>query len=287
MAVYVVDDAAQRASNVEALDFFAETDRALAAADEGQERIRVAFDCEGVDLSRCGSIEIVTLVFDTPESSVASIFLVDVGKMSDDTLRGQRIKALKKLFECNTVEKIIHDCRMDCDALYHHCGIRVNNVLDTSCMHTVIAGSDKNLNDVLSFNGIAENGARDKSVYQRNPKFWATRPFTATMIEWASGDVDKLVKLADNQIRSMKSAGLTRARAKSSAFASQVVEMKLEQGLVVRKSIARFIGTGGANVRSLQDRTGTLIYHNREKGTWFVYFNNQSELDSVKHAMGY
>jgi hypothetical protein len=256
MAVCVVDDAAQRASNVEALDFFAEADRALAAADEGQERVRVAFDCEGVRLSRCGSIETVTLVFDT-KSSIESIFLVDVGKMSDATLRGQRIKALKKLFECKTVEKIIHDCRMDCDALYHHCGIRVNNVLDTFCMHSIITGSYENLNDVLSFNGIAENSARDNSVYRLNPRFWATRPFTATMIEKASGDVDKLVELADNQIRSMKSAGLTRARAESSHFASKAVEMKLEQGLVLRTSIGLFIGRGGANVRSLRNRTGT------------------------------
>ena len=144
MAVCVVDDAAQRASNVEALDFFAEVDRALAAADKGRERIRVAFDCEGVALSRCGSIETVTLVFDTSQNYVESIFLVDVGKISDDTLRGQRIKALKNLFECKTVEKIIHDCRMDCDALYHHCDIRVKNVLDTSCMHAVVTRrSDK------------------------------------------------------------------------------------------------------------------------------------------------
>jgi hypothetical protein len=55
------------------------------------------------------------------------------------------------------------------------------------------------------------------------------------MIEWASGDGDKLAKLADKQIHSADSAGLTRARAKSSKFASHVVEMKLEQGLVVRK----------------------------------------------------
>ena len=283
----VVDDAAQRASNVEARDFFAEVDRALAAADEGQERIRVAFDCEGVDLSRCGSIEIVTLFFDTPESSVESIFLVDVGRMSDDTLRAQRIKALKNLFECISVEKIIHDCRMDCDALYHHCGIRVKNVLDTSCMHTVVTSvPTKNLNDVLSFNKIAENGARDKSVYRSNPRFWATRPFTATMIEWASGDVDKLAKLADKQIHSMNSAALTRAREESSNFAS-AWEMKLEQDLVVRTSIGRFIGKGGANVRSLQNRTHTLIYQRGENKTWFVYFNDKSDLEIVKDAMGY
>jgi hypothetical protein len=287
MGVCIVDDVAQRASNVEALDFFAKADRALAAADEGQERIRVAFDCEGVDLSRCGSIETVTLVFDTPGSAVESIFLVDVGKKSDATLRGQRIKALKNLFECKTVEKIIHDCRMDCDALYHHCDIRVNNVLDTSCMHAVITGvPDKSLNYVLSHNGIAENGARDKAVYQRNPRFWATRPFTATMIDWASSDVDKLAKLADKQIHRMDSADLTRARLMSSDFASQVVKMKVEQGLVVRTSIGRFIGTRGANLRSLQSQTDTLIYQSGLDKKWFVYYSNQSGLDSVKRAMG-
>jgi tetrahydromethanopterin S-methyltransferase subunit F len=87
------------------------------------------------------------------------------------------------------------------------------------------------------------------------------------MIEWASNDVDKLVELADRQIHRMDSAGLTDARAKSSIFASQAVEMKLEQGLMVTNSIGLSIGTRGANLRSLQNRTGTLIYRKGKNET--------------------
>jgi exonuclease 3'-5' domain-containing protein 1 len=157
--------------------FLAAVDQAMLS--EAVELERVAFDCEGVNLSRVGSLEIISICFASKE-----VFLVDAGKKGADPAI---MKAVKDLFENKKIVKIIHDCRMDSDALYHLHGIKLQNVHDTSCFHAQITGcSDPNLNDVLILNDIKENTIRDKSIYKSNPNFWATRPLTKQMIEWAS-----------------------------------------------------------------------------------------------------
>eukprot|EP00985_Skeletonema_marinoi_P027546 scaffold22825_cov73-Skeletonema_marinoi.AAC.1 len=104
---------------------------------------KVAFDCEGVNLSRLGTVEIVSICF-----SASQVYLVDFGKNKCPKI----VEAVKKLFECSKLTKIIHDCRMDCDALYHNHGIMVNNVHDTSAFHDFIGyEKNKNLNDTLNY----------------------------------------------------------------------------------------------------------------------------------------
>jgi exonuclease 3'-5' domain-containing protein 1 len=43
------------------------------------------------------------------------------------------INWLRGPLEDGRIKKIIHDCRMDSDALYHRLGITLTNVHDTSC----------------------------------------------------------------------------------------------------------------------------------------------------------
>jgi len=143
----------------------------------------VALDLEGVDLGRTGQISIVQL--STPTSCC---YLIDIlnAKGRDDPL----ILWLRTLLEDASVTKIIHDCRMDSDALFHLFEIELVNVHDTSCFHHAISGIvNVNLNDTLRHNKLRPNVVRDGSVYRTNHAFWATRPLTSTMIEWASGDV--------------------------------------------------------------------------------------------------
>ena len=133
---------------------------------------RVAFDCEGVALSRLGTVELVSVCFSSME-----VFLVDVGGEPDPDI----IKAVKVRFEDIKVTKIIHDCRMDSDALFHLHDIKLNNVHDTSCFHDEITGREhENLNNVLMHNGVEQNHSRDTNIYRVNPAFWASRPLTYT-----------------------------------------------------------------------------------------------------------
>jgi DNA polymerase I-like protein with 3'-5' exonuclease and polymerase domains len=269
--------------------------------DNKKKKACVAFDVEGVNLSRVGTVELVSLAFDNVDGIITdgeeSVFLVDFGKSASGGTnatdkRKRRIEMVKKLLQCGHVEKIIHDCRMDCDALFHLHGIALKNVHDTSCFHHVITGTeDANLNEVLSSNGIGENDARDKSIYKRNPEFWAGRPLTKTMIDWASSDVDKLIVLASRQKNETSSTRLAKAQSLSRQNVSTVTDMKIERGLTLRGGVhpGRFIGPRGSNIRGLQRRTGTMIYSDYGKGnnTWMVFYPNSSSLDSVKRSMGY
>ena len=66
---------------------------------------RVAFYCKGVNLSRLGSVELISLGFSPME-----VFLVDVGGEPDPDI----LKAVKELcFEDAKVAKIVHDCRIE------------------------------------------------------------------------------------------------------------------------------------------------------------------------------
>eukprot|EP00979_Chaetoceros_neogracilis_P001934 scaffold349_cov267-Chaetoceros_neogracile.AAC.29 len=86
----------------------------------------VAFDCEGCELSRLGYIETVTICFSSMQT-----FLVDLGEVPNPEV----VQAVKDLLEDAKVIKIIHDCRIDFDALFLLHGIEPNNVHDKSCFH--------------------------------------------------------------------------------------------------------------------------------------------------------
>jgi DNA polymerase I-like protein with 3'-5' exonuclease and polymerase domains len=231
-----------------------------------------------------GTVELVSLFFEYDKEVV---FLVDLAGSN-----GNRVAALKKVFECESLEKVIHDSRMDCDALYHLHRITVKNVHDTLCFHTVITGiEDDGLNNVLIRNRLPENRMRDKSMYDTNYRFWAERPLTTTMIEWASSDVDKLLKVADSQIQDMASRPqrMLVAKEMSMEATKKARDMKLERGVKCNVPIGRFIGTRGSNLRRVQKETRTLIYKEHlGRGipvTWYVYYANESDLSNVKRAM--
>ena len=108
-----------------------------------------------VALSRKGRISLVQL------STPSRCFLVDVlGSERDDPV----VCWLRAVLEDDSVLKIIHDCRMDSDALEHRLGISLVNVHDTSCWHAALGYADKNLNDTLAYHGLPRNDARDGSV---------------------------------------------------------------------------------------------------------------------------
>jgi DNA polymerase I-like protein with 3'-5' exonuclease and polymerase domains len=241
----------------------------------------------GSTLSRKGSVELVALCFEAPVGNSSEVFLVDIGTHAVN--RAERVRALKRLIECAGVQKVIHDSRMDCDALYHLHGISLTNVHDTSCFHAVETGrEDVSLNDVLSHNGVAQNVERDKSVYKTNPSFRATRPLTTRMIDWSASDVDKLLRVETRQESNLVrgSAQYQRAIVKSNEYTSSARNMKLEHHISCHVPVGRFTGPRGNNLRSLQERTHTMVYQDRADSTWMVYYNDPASLATVRSALG-
>ncbi|KAL7523973.1 hypothetical protein ACHAXR_000385, partial [Thalassiosira sp. AJA248-18] len=256
--------------------FISAVDRVL-YSDEDKNTKRIAFDCEGVNLSRIGSLELVSICFPTSE-----VYLVDFGGRACPVI----IRSVKDLFESKAVTKIIHDCRKDCDALYHHHDIKLKNVHDTSCFHDLIAHTEyKSLNDVLLFNDISLNSVRDNSVYKYDPSFWSKRPLTKNMIDWASSDVDKLFILADAQLKRISSSRKCTALAQSTKYTHIIRDMKVCTGLSVNNP-GLFIGRGGQNINSLRKQTGTSIYQDSSQmGSWYVFYDNDASLNIVKRRM--
>jgi len=240
----------------------------------------VALDAEGVDLGRQGIISIVQLA--VPERC----FLFDVLRKGKDD---PAIVWLKAMLEGDEVSKVIHDCRMDSDALWHHLGIELAHVHDTSCWHKVLTGdADKNLNDTLQSNGLQPNAFRDGSVYEQNPSYWATRPLSAEMIQWASGDVTMMFQLYECQLRA--AAGCVMGIRHPSSQAADASKQNLNSGrsahlvMVSIDDASRFIGPGGCKIRDIQEATGCFIYTHgpRSDKVFLIYYPNDKAL---QHAM--
>ena len=293
--VLVVDANAQEMGTTAATKFFATVERVLASP----RTYRLAFDCEGVRLGRNGSIEVVSLCLEDQSQAIKApeVYLVDLATSSSPNgkqLRHQRVQALKLLFECSEVRKVIHDCRIDSDALYHLCDIRLSNIHDTICFHQVISGEDyKNLNYVLSYNGISTNDARDNSVYNSNQSFWATRPLSQKMIDWASSDVDKLLQVANRQENNLLQRGGRGTMSMKSAITMSnkniafYRDVKCARGIRCQISHGQFIGRGGENIKRVQLQSGAAKIQFREGSGWEVYYEHQHQLDHVKREMGY
>jgi len=198
-------------------------------------------------LSREGSISIVQI------GTREHCFILDVlGKGVDDPL----VVWLREVLEDDSITKIIHDCRMDSDALLHNLNIRLSQVHDTASWHFITTGlEDQNLNNTLTQNGLQTNMVRNSNVYNTNHAFWATRPLTALMLEWAGGDLSALFALRDKQLKKVAAmpASAQAAQELKANMASQehcdFARSASVASFHVHSNIGRFIGTGGSSIR--------------------------------------
>jgi ribonuclease D len=161
----------------------------------------IAIDCEAINLSRQGILSIVQI------ASQGSCYLFDVLN-EENTIEDQLslFAIIKRIFENEDIEKVIHDCRMDADALYHQYGIELKNVHDTQAWDMMIRRvGEKSMNDTLCAYDCEPNESHDPTVYSSNHAFWSTRPLTPKMLAMASGDVNQLLSLRIAQIRQLES----------------------------------------------------------------------------------
>ena len=147
--------------------------------------------------------------------------------------------------------------------------------------HIIYGEQNKNLNDVLCYNDI--------SMPNETSRFTEPTQNFGRIVHWATSDVDKLFALADKQLGRIASSSTPRALAKSTEYSRFTRGMQVKTGLKLKVmgSIGRFVGRGGANIRSLENRTGTIIYSDRGPftTTWFVFYKTDSSLEAVKRKM--
>ena len=220
-----------------------------------------------------------------PLGEDSQCFLFDV---LDKSKQDPMICFLRGILESDTVLKIIHDCRMDSDALHHLLDIKLANVHDTSCWHGQLTGScDVNLNDLLQRNGLRPNIVRDGGIYESNPAFWTTRPLTEKMISWAAGDVDLMFKVHARQIAGASADIASKSVALSNEFLEMARSAEVDW-FKVRVNVGIFIGSRGCNLRALQKSTNTLIYSRgrRSDAEFIVFYKDVESRDRVKQRAG-
>lgn len=90
-------------------------------------------------------------------------------------------------------------------------------------------------------------------MYDRNVAFWATRPLTARMIEWAAGDVTSLFALHAAQVKKVMESDRLKeeCNAKSENNAAFLRDKIVHPDRINGRNIGRFIGQGYINTKTL------------------------------------
>ncbi|KAJ3701948.1 hypothetical protein LUZ61_005653 [Rhynchospora tenuis] len=175
------------------------------------DKLVIGLDCEGVNLSRNGTLCIMQLAF------ANAIFLVDAIEGGAPIM-----EACKPALESNFVTKVIHDCKRDSEALYFQFGIKLNNVMDTQIAYNIIEEQEgkKQVENCMSFVGLLADPRycgvsyheKDevRALLRQDPSFWTRRPLSEIMIRSATDDVKFLLYIYQKMIDKLSKQSLWR-----------------------------------------------------------------------------
>jgi len=149
----------------------------------------IAVDCEGVNLGREGRLCLVQI------ATANKSYLFDVVEGGKDLFQ----HGLRKLLEDSSIMKVMHDCRLDSDALFHEHQVTLQCVYDTQIGFAIVERQQHGatplpvgLNTLLRRFGMgATNEAKDvmKEEMQRDCGFWGKRPMSDIALQYARQDV--------------------------------------------------------------------------------------------------
>ncbi|OAK93864.1 hypothetical protein IQ06DRAFT_363950 [Phaeosphaeriaceae sp. SRC1lsM3a] len=173
-------------------------------------------DLEGVNLSRHGSISIVTLLVD--RNNTQQIYLVDVHTLNALAFNtaGTTKKTLRDILEAQQFIKVFFDVRNDSDALFSHFGIALKGIEDIQVMESatrkttasrrLVSGLAGCIRNLLSHPSNYLDYARWKSIKEHGEQLFKPevggshdvfnrRPMLKEIIQYCAGDVCYLVEL--------------------------------------------------------------------------------------------
>jgi ribonuclease D len=228
----------------------------------------VAFDVEGIRLSRTGAPTLATLGIHADGAVV--IFLFDLFVKDNVDYYDDQIAILRNVLQDLSVIKIIHDCRNDSDALNEYFGIALRGIMDTSVYDMFIRGSNfrQSLNNTLKSYDCDVNELRDKpkDFYVNNPRYWANRPLSQEQIKCASADVSFLFQLRE-RILSRSSLDLEVVQAASERAADEFRSLRFLLDIdVPAAQMGLVIGKNRAGIEKIRKETGALV---NDYGTGF------------------
>lgn len=167
---------------------------------------RIAVDIEGIDLGRFGKICIIQIATEKNE-----IFLFDICTLAYDAFRA----GLRAILESPTIQKIMFDCRSDCDALYYQYDVQVKTVVDAQIAimcnkrhnkKTRLIGLKQALieSNVIPYDRIHQiQQIKDKGLqlFRGSYKVWKIRPLPLELMKYCCVDILYLLALYDSNVR--------------------------------------------------------------------------------------
>jgi len=242
----------------------------------------VGFDCEGVLLCRDGRPSIITI------ATEKNTYIVDV---LDKSKTNPLIEFIKPVLEDSYILKVVHDCRMDSDALYHKFNIKLRGVHDTMVFHKEIKDTLEfaSLNETLEYYNLDISPTREgPSPYVDKPEYWAGRPLEEDQIARAAGDVTKLHALYAAQI-----SMLTEERAKTIYnetarrwLSARYAKLEIISRGVHINNIGAFVGKRGIHHRCIEKKYGLHIFK-KDQDNWMVFYYDDKKFAGFLETLAY
>ncbi|KAK5733293.1 hypothetical protein LTR17_009782 [Elasticomyces elasticus] len=172
-------------------------------------------DLEGVQLSRDGTLSILTLLIDEGTADAEKqVYLIDVhslGAKAFDTA-GAKQKTMEDILQDDAIPKVFFDIRNDSDALFAHFGVKMAGVEDVQLMENatrtttkqrrLVSGLAKCIEQnvhgasTVSWKLAKEKGERlFKAEYGGSYEVFNQRPLSAEIMSYCVGDVQFLPAL--------------------------------------------------------------------------------------------
>jgi len=162
----------------------------------------VAVAIEGAPMRRAGAISLISI-----STLSGQVYLIDVqkcGKGLWDQPQGRKGHTLKHLLESRRTLKVMHDCRLSSDVLWHVARIQLNYVLDTQVAFKVFR-NNQGVSNVLPIGSnkfclmfleldIA-NFTEIRREMKENPLYWKTRPVSSDAVAYLA-DLSSLLMSA-------------------------------------------------------------------------------------------
>ena len=136
-------------------------------------------DLEGVNLSRDGTVSIVTLLINDNGPDPDRVYLIDIHTLGSSAFTtpvghsapgtGQP-KTLKYILESPITRKVFFDVRNDSDALFSHYGIKMQGVIDLQLMEN--ASRPGNARQRKFLNGLAKCIKEHSRLSKKQKKKW-------------------------------------------------------------------------------------------------------------------
>ena len=211
----------------------------------------IAVDCEGVRMSRTGPVTVLQC------ATRDRLYLIDVQSLGEMCFGDRGAGGVRDVLESKDVPiKLMFDCRMDSDALFHQFDVRLENVMDAQVLDVATRRSLGKMIDRVS--GIAtctgtyltsvetavaaDLKVRVKKLYAAEEStLWAERPMMDDVRRYAALDVWLLIKLYEKMmfdLRDDTDDWVARAFKESArrVLAFRELEVAMEQGVFTEES---------------------------------------------------